>query len=291
MTIESGYRGVAMRLAHDAGGAAIRIVPLAVTGIFLLIAGTLLVKGGGSLSLDFVVSNPRSSGRAGGVASILVSTALIMATCMAVVVPVGLATAIYLVEQARHRARTRRTIRMSLTILAGVPSIVFGLFGNYFFSHFLGLGFSILSGGLTLACMVLPLFISATVDVLKGVPDSLRDGAAALGMTQWRSVSAIVLPVALPGLVSAFLLSLGRAVGETAALLFTSGYVDRMPGSLLDSGRTLSIHIYDLAMNVAGGDSMAHASALLLIGILFAIGGLLGLTIRLSPAHRGLTQC
>lgn len=267
------------------------LVPLGVSAIFLLIIGDLVLKGGSALSLEFLLSPPEASGRTGGILPILVATGLIMATCMAVVLPIGLGTSVFLAEQMNPRSRAYRSIRLSLSILAGVPSIVFGLFGNYFFCHVMGLGFSILSGGLTLACMVLPLFISAMVDVFRGIPDSFRDAAAAMGMTRVRAMASVLLPMALPGLVSAFLLGLGRAIAETAALIFTSGYVDRMPGTLLDSGRALSIHIYDLAMNVPGGDEKARATALVLILILFAIGGLLGLTVRFSPAHRGLTQC
>lgn len=291
MTSESMTSHARARRYHAAITGLMHLVPLGVTAVFLLIIGDLLLKGGDAVSFEFLLSPPEASGRAGGIWPILVSTGLIMVACMAVVLPIGLCTAIFLAEQMDPRTRTYRGIRLSLSILAGVPSIVFGLFGNYFFCHVMGLGFSILSGGLTLACMVLPLFISAMVDVFRGIPDSFRDGAAAMGMTRVRTMLSVLLPMALPGLVSAFLLGLGRAIAETAALIFTSGYVDRMPGSLLDSGRALSIHIYDLAMNVPGGDEMARASALVLILILFAIGGLLGLTIRFSPAHKGLTQC
>ena len=146
-----------------------------------------------------------------------------------------------------------RLVRRSLDVLAGVPSIVFGLFGNAFFCKTLHLGFSILSGGLTLACMVLPILIRATEEGFRSVPADLRPGAAALGLSRTSTLFRLLLPAAVPGLTVGLVLGIGRALAETAALIFTSGYVDRMPSSLTDSGRALSIHIYDLSMNVAGG--------------------------------------
>ena len=163
-------------------------------------------------------------------------------------------------------------MRASLDVLAGMPSIVFGLFGNALFCKILGLGFSILSGGLTLACMVLPLLIRAT-------EEGLRVGAArvpprrgrARPLATWTTLTHILLPGRVPGLMVGIVLGIGRALAETAALIFTSGYVDRMPESLFDSGRALSVHIYDLAMNVPGGERNAYAAALVLIVLLLVI--------------------
>ena len=146
--------------------------------------------------------------------------------------------------------------------------IVFGLFGNAFFCITLGLGFSILSGGLTLACMVLPLVIRCTEEGLRGVSSEIRLGVAALGMSKSRALIHILLPCATPGLVVGIVLGIGRAVAETAALLFTSGSVDRMPESVLDSGRTLSLHIYELSMHVSGGEPSAYGTALVLVVLL-----------------------
>ena len=159
-------------------------------------------------------------------------------------------------------------IRLSLDVMAGVPSIVFGLFGNAFFSIYLGMGFSILSGGLTLACMVLPVFIRTSEMGLAAVSDAWRHGASALGMTRSAAIWHILLPAASPAIGAGMMLGIGRATAETAALIFTSGYVDRMPESLLDSGRSLAVHIYDLSMNVTGGDAAAHAAALVLIALI-----------------------
>lgn len=231
----------------------------------------LLLAGAGQIDLAFLTQVPERSGRSGGIATILASTGLILGVCLVVAMPLGLGTAILLSEFARGRDRWGRWIRISMDVLAGVPSIVFGLFGNAFFCLFLGMGFSILSGGLTLACMVLPILIRAIEIALRAVPDDYRLAGAALDLSKARLVFRVLLPSATPGLVAGLLLGIGRAAAETAALIFTSGYVDRMPGSLLDSGRALSIHIYDLAMNVPGGEANAYATALVLIAALLLI--------------------
>ncbi|MEO1366852.1 MAG: phosphate ABC transporter permease PstA [Acidobacteriota bacterium] len=233
----------------------------------------LLRHGLGQLSWAFLTGNVTSSGRAGGIAPVVTSTLLILAVCLATAVPIGLASALWLSELGRASSRFGTGVRRSLDVLAGVPSIVFGLFGNAFFCIYLGLGFSILSGGLTLACMVLPIFIREAEEGLRAVPESYRLSAAALGFSQTRTLFSILLPAALPAVLVGLVLGIGRALAETAALIFTSGYVTRTPSSLLDSGRSLSIHIYDLSMNVPGGEPNAYASALVLVGLLVAING------------------
>ena len=155
-------------------------------------------------------------------------------------------------------------------MLAGVPSVVFGLFGNALFCQLLGLGFSLLSGGLTLACMVLPFFIRTAEEGLRAVPQEYRMAAAALGFLG-RGRRPCPHPRGDAGLMAGFILAVTRSLAETAALIFTSGYVDRMPESLLESGRTLSVHIYDLAMNMSGGDGAAYASALVLMVLLIVL--------------------
>jgi len=243
--------------------------------------------GFGALSWSFLVSAPADAGRMGGIGPILVSTLLILAVCMLVTVPVGLATAALLSELGNRESRFARIVRRSLDILASVPSIVFGLFGNAFFCLALGMGYSILSGGLTLACMVLPIFIRVTEQGLRAVPREIRQGAASLGLSRTTTLFKVVLPVAMPVLVAGFVLGIGRAIAETAALIFTSGYVDRMPESLLDSGRAMAIHIYDLSMNVPGGNDNAYGTALVLIVVLLAINlGVASLGNRLTPGVR-----
>jgi phosphate transport system permease protein len=242
-----------------------------VTMIFLWVLGDLFRHGLSHISWTFLVSAPQDAGRAGGIGPIIVSTGLIVGVCMTVAFPISLGTAIFLAEYTCDHHPIGRLLRGSIDVLAGVPSIVFGLFGNAFFSHMLGLGFSIISGGLTLACMVLPILIRTTEEGFRAIPREQRLSAAALGLSRQKTVLAVLLPAAIPGLLVGSILGLGRAIAETAALIFTSGYVDRMPESLLDSGRALSVHIYDLAMNVAGGNPNAYGTAVVLVSLLFLI--------------------
>lgn len=242
-----------------------------VTASFLWLLSDMVWHGATQLSWNFLVTDTENAGRAGGIAPILISTLLILAVAMAVATPIGLATAIFLSEFIAKDNHFARTIGMSIDILAGVPSIVFGLFGMAFISVYLSLGFSILAGGLTLACMVLPILIRTIDEGLSAVPDEWRKGAAALGISKLSALLHILLPAAAPALAAGMMLGIGRAMAETAALIFTSGYVDRMPSSLHDSGRTLAVHIYDLSMNVTGGDTNAYASALVLVALLIII--------------------
>lgn len=239
-----------------------------VIGVLTWVVIDLLISGWQRLSWEFLTAEPRRSGRAGGIAPILVSTALILGCCLAVVIPLGLAAAVLL---AQSRNRFAGIIRLSLDVLAGAPSIVLGLFGFAFFCKFLGLGFSILSGGLTLACMCLPLVVRIAESGIRAVPAEQVAGAAALGLSRFTTLRILILPAAAPALGAALALGIGRALAETAALIFTSGYVDRMPGSVMDSGRALTVHIYDLTMNVPGGDSSAAASALVLVVLLIIL--------------------
>ena len=224
-----------------------------------------LVQGIGKISWNFLLDAPARSGREGGIYPIIVSTLLILATALIVVIPLGLGSAIWLAEFTKKSSKRVRSTRLILDVLAGVPSIVFGLFGYAFFCGFLGLGFSILSGGLTLACMMLPILIRTTEAGLTAVPNEWRRAGAALGVSRTTLLWQVLLPYASPAITAGLLLSIGRATAETAALIFTSGYVDRMPESLNDSGRALAVHIYDLSMNVVGGDTAAYGSALVLI--------------------------
>jgi phosphate transport system permease protein len=241
--------------------------------MFALLLWPILRHGGQGVGWAFLSGEPTHSGRGGGILPILVSTALLLCVAMAVAVPSGLAAAILLSEATRRKTSLSHVVSTSLDILGGVPSIVYGLFGNAFFSVYLGLGFSILSGGLTLACMVLPIFVRTAEAGFVAVQDDWRLGAAALGLSRWTTLVRIQLPAAAPSIAVGLVLGIGRALAETAALIFTSGYVDRMPSSLLDSGRSLSVHIYDLSMNIPGAERSAYASAFVLIVLLLAING------------------
>jgi phosphate transport system permease protein len=260
-------------------------VPFLVFAVSVWLVADVVLHGMGQLSWEFFTTAPRRSGRAGGIAPILVSTGLVVLVAAVVATPLALGTAILLTDFIPASSRAARWIRRSLDILAGIPSIVFGLVGNLVFCNYLGLGFSLLSGGLTLACMALPIIMRAAEESLRDVPASCRQGAVALGMPRHRAVLLVVVPIALPGIIDGLFLGIGRALAETAALVYTSGYVDRMPESLFDSGRTLSVHIFDLSMNVTGGDARAYASSLGLIGLLLVLSGLSSAASRLAQ-HR-----
>jgi phosphate transport system permease protein len=272
-----GFKGAPTRYRERILALCVWLAAACVMGFFLWIVFDIVSHGLAKISWSFLSEAPKSSGRKGGISTILVSTVLILGVTVAVALPLGLGVAVWLSEFARRsgrRGRAAHTIRLSLDVLAGIPSIVFGLFGNAFFCVFLGLGFSILSGGLTLACMALPIIIRTTEAGLSQVPQDWRQGAAALGLTKAAALRYVLLPAAAPAIMAGLLLGIGRAAAETAALVFTSGYVDRMPESLNDSGRSLAVHIYDLSMNVTGGDQAAYASALVLIVLLIAINSL-----------------
>lgn len=262
-------------------GVAAWMAAAVVAAVFCWLLLDILMRGLGGVSLEFLLESPRNAGREGGIVPLLVSTLLLLGVAIITAVPLALGAAIWLNEFVRQRQILASRVRFCLDMLAGMPSIVIGLFGNAFFSIYLGLGFSILSGGLTLACMVLPIMIRTTESGLAAVPDSWRLGAAALGLTRAAALRHVLLPAAAPALVTGLILGVGRAMAETAALVFTSGYVDRMPGSLLDSGRSLAVHIYDLSMNVTGGDHAAYATALVLVCMLILINAA---AFRLSDA-------
>jgi len=261
---------------------------ISVAMLLAWIVGDVASRGGGEISWEFLSRAPERAGRNGGVAPVLLSTVLVMLVCMAVVVPVGLAAAVGLSEYLSRRGPLGRVLRVALDVLAGTPSIAFGLFGNAFFSVYLGMKVSILAGGLTLACMVLPLFVRLSEQSLRATPAATRSAIEALSLSRPTALARVILPSALPGIAAAAGLSLARALAETAALLFTSGYITRSPSSLLDPGRVLSVHIYDLSMNVAGGDARAYASALILCAGLLGVSALPLLLARHARVERSL---
>jgi len=240
-------------------------------GTFLWMMVSLIRTGASHLSFDFLQGEPENFGRDGGIGTILVSTGLILSICLCSSLTLGVLTAVWLSEMSFKRPRLQFFITRSLDLLAAVPSIVFGLFGMVFFCQALGMGFSILSGGLTLALMILPIVVTTVYTSFQAVPKHLRLNSAALGLSQTTTLWRLLLPAAAPGVIVGGVLGVARAIAETAALIFTSGYVTRMPESIYDSGRTMSVHIYDLAVNVSGGESSAAATALVLMAALFVI--------------------
>lgn len=242
-----------------------------IVAVLLWIVLDVARRGASSVDWDFLTGTPERAGRAGGIAPILLSTFAVMAVCMVVTVPLGLAAALGVSEFLSGSVRTAAAVRLGLDVLAGTPSIAFGLFGHAFFGVLLGFKVSVLSGGLTLACMTLPLFVRMSEHALRSVTPETRGAIQSLSLSRSASVFRVLIPASLQGLASAGALSLARALAETAAVLFTSGYVARTPQSVFDPGRVLSVHIYDLSMNVAGGDSRAYATALVLIVVLCGV--------------------
>ena len=254
------------RALHLAGFIAAFIV---VSGFFA-ITFDLIKNGTSGLSWEFIIGEVNDSGRSGGIGPVLVSTGMILLSCLVFALPLGFGTALWLSEFSA-KTRASKFILAGIDLLASVPSVVFGLFGMVFFCHVMKLGFSITSGGLTLACMILPIIIRTTLIGLQGAPNNLRLGAAALGISRVSTIRHLLMPVAVPGVVVGTTLGISRALAETAALIFTSGYATRWPSGFSDSGRSLSIHIFDLAMNVPGGAARAASSALLLMLALLVI--------------------
>ena len=200
----------------------------------------------------------------------LVTTVFMIALTLVIAVPFGVFTAIYLVEYAPRGSRLVSAIRMTTETLAGIPSIVYGLFGYIFFCDWLGWGKSILAGCFTLAIMILPLIIRTTEESLKSIPDAYREGSFGLGAGRLRTVFRVILPSATPGIFAGVILAVGRIVGETAALLFTIGSVIQMPKSLFSQARTLALHVYTLA-NDGLYTSQAYATAVILLIVVIAI--------------------
>jgi phosphate transport system permease protein len=240
----------------------------AVTVVILVyIIAYILKKGVPALSWEFLTRNPVDMGKAGGIFSTVVGTIALTAGAILIAAPLGIGTAIYLTEYTWEGPVTR-VIRFGAECLAGIPSIIFGLFGFILFVTKLKFGWSILSGSLTLAFMILPTVIRTSEEAIKSVPGVYRTVSFSLGSTKWQTVTRVVLPSALPGIVTGVILSVGRSIGETAAVIFTAGSALRLPTSLFSSSRTMSVHFYILARE---GISMPNAygtAAVLIIAIL-----------------------
>lgn len=214
-------------------------------GSLFMVIGFILVRGLPHLSLD-LFSLRYSSDNMSLMPSIVTTTVLVFGS-LVLAIPIGVFAGFYLVEYAGRESKVVGLIRLAADTLQGVPSIVFGLFGMLFFVVFCGFQYSLVSGILTSVLMVLPLIIRATEEGLLSVPDSVRQASFALGAGKIRTIFTIVLPEALPGILAGVLLAVGRIIGETAALMYTLGTSTNMPTSLLDSGRSLALHMYVLS--------------------------------------------
>lgn len=205
----------------------------------------------------------------------LINTISMTLLSLIIAVPLGIFAAIFLVEYAKRGNKFMGVIRLTTETLSGIPSIVYGLFGLLFFVNTLGWGFSLLAGAFTLAIMILPLIMRTTEEALKAVPDSFREGSFGLGAGKLRTVFRIVLPSAVPGILAGVILAVGRIVGETAALIYTAGTVANIPDSVMGSGRTLAVHMYNLASEGLYMDQ-AYATAVILLLLVVGINTLSG---------------
>jgi phosphate transport system permease protein len=244
--------------------AAATLVTLAV---LLFIIGFVLDKGLPMLSFKFLFTNPEDMGRAGGIFPTLVGSVLLPLLAIAIALPLGVGTAVYLTEYTRETQVTR-VIRFGTDCLAGIPSIIFGLFGFIFFVVMLGFGWSLVSGGLTLAIMILPTIIRTSEEAIRVVPHSYREVSFSLGATRWETVIKVVLPNALPGIVTGLMLGIGRCISETAAVIFTAGSSLRLPQSPFDSVRTMAVHFYILAREGLSNENAYGTAAVLIIAVL-----------------------
>lgn len=200
----------------------------------------------------------------------IINTLLVIITTLIIALPIGISTAIYLHEYAPRRSAFVQSVRLMIQTLSGIPSIVYGLFGALFFSEFMHLNKSLIAGSLTLAIMILPTVITTTEDALIAVDDSLREASYGLGANKIRTIFCIVLPAAMNGIISGIVLSIGRIIGESAALLFTAGTYTKAASSLMDSGRTLAVHMYVISGEALYIDE-TYATATILIVIVLVI--------------------
>ncbi|MBZ0201492.1 MAG: phosphate ABC transporter permease PstA [Ignavibacteria bacterium] len=208
----------------------------------------ILIHGLPTISWDFLTGDPEKSGAEGGIFPAILGTLYLVVGTIAVALPLGMFSAVYLTEYAKQN-KLAQSIRMAIVTLAGIPSIVFGLFGLGLFVITLNFGSSILAGSLTLACMILPTIIVASEESLKSVPQYMREGSLALGATKWETIYKNVLPYALPGMLTGSILGIGRAAGETAPILLTAAafFLPELPTSVFDPVMALPYHLYILA--------------------------------------------
>jgi phosphate transport system permease protein len=240
---------------------------LSVIGLLLFIMIYILVRGVPSMNWQFLTENPSGMGRSGGIFSTIIGTLVVTAVAILVATPLGVGTAFYLTEYTREGVVTK-VIRFSAESLAGIPSIVYGLFGFIFFVMYLKLGWSVLSGGLTLAVMILPTIIRTSEEAILTVPRLYREVSFSLGGTRWQTISGVVFRSALPGIATGVILGIGRSVAETAAVILTAGSSLRMPTTLFSPVRTMATHFYILAREGISMERAFGTAALLIIIIL-----------------------
>lgn len=246
-----------------------------------LIVVIIIQKGIGAISWEFLTDVPRKGMKAGGIFPAIVGTAYLVTGAIIFALPVGLLAAIYLSEYAKDNYLTR-LIKLAIVNLAGVPSVVYGLFGMAIFVVFFNFGTSILSGSLTLGIMILPVIITASREALESVPYSFREASLSLGASKWQTIFHIVLPNAIPGILTGTILGIGRAAGETAPILFTVAafYLPRLPQSVFDQAMALPYHLYVISTQVPNvSEKIRYGTALVLLFLVLFVN-LIAIIIR-----------
>jgi phosphate transport system permease protein len=260
-------------LVQRLGFVLLGLLALVVVVPILLVVGTIFARGIGAISWEFLTAMPREGMKAGGILPAIVGTLLLTLGTALVAIPVGVGGAIYLSEYARDTWVTR-VIRLAIINLAGIPSVVYGLFGLGLFVLFLQFGTSIVAGSLTLAIMTLPIIISAAEEALRAVPTEFRTVNASLGGTRWQGVRYVVLPQALPGIITGVILGLMRAAGETAPVLFTVAafFLPYLPRSPMDQTMALPYHLYVISTQVPGMPvQIQYGTALVLLALVLSM--------------------
>lgn len=256
---KSKIQSIALRIAVYASG-------LLTVGVLLCLVVYILIKGVPHLSLDLFSLKYTSENVS--LFPALINTVTMTLLSLLIAVPLGIFSAIYLVEYARRGNKLVSVVRITAETLSGIPSIVYGLFGYLLFVTTLGFGYSLLAGALTLSIMILPVIMRTTEEALISVPDSYREGSLGLGAGKLRTIFKIILPSAIPGILAGVILSVGRIVGETAALIYTAGSVAQIPDNLMGSGRTLSVHLYALWMEGLNTEQSYATAVVLLIMVI-----------------------
>jgi len=255
------------------GFALLSLIALVVVLPILVIVAIIVVRGVGAISWEFLTTMPHDGMKAGGILPAIVGTIVLTFGTAVAAIPVGVGSAIYLSEYARDTLFTR-AIRLAIVNLAGIPSVVYGLFGLGLFVLFLQFGTSILAGSLTLAIMTLPVIISTSEEALRAVPTEYRTVIASLGGTRWQGIRYVVLPQALPGIITGIILGLLRAAGETAPILFTVSafFLPRLPHSLFDRTMALPYHLYVISTQVPGmPQEIQYGTALVLLMVVLSM--------------------
>ena len=274
-------------LAQRVGFVALGLVALAVVVPIILVIGVIVVRGIGAINWEFLSTMPRDGMKEGGILPAIVGTLWLTLGTALVAIPIGVGGAIYLSEYARDTWLTR-AIRLAILNLASIPSVVYGLFGLGMFVLFLGFGTSIVAGSLTLAIMTLPVIISTSEEALRAVPTEFRTVSASLGGTRWQGIRHIILPQALPGIITGGVLGLLRAGGETAPILFTVAafYLPSLPRSPLDATMALPYHLYVISTQVPGMPAeMQYGTALVLLVLVLSMN-IIATTIRSQYRRR-----